>query len=253
MANGHGITSILCKMALAFAICVAATKTCYATSHAFVADETGEVWLVSDTLLSHSDGLHKTKYTICKVVIQRGRIIFNAGKFSSVPRLMDAEAAVPWEDFDLTATSVTKLLWQYRQEGDFQLDPRISDRMAGAIITINGEYTGGMFGDIDADRSFSEPVYEFIPGVPHGFGDYVEKMHRDAFTNPAIRDRIAKNPKEELLKILEKESIDNPDVTGPPYTIFLLHRDGTVSDYSQEHVCHIPPNAIHQDQPQSHR
>jgi hypothetical protein len=86
-------------------------------------------------------------------------------------------------------------------------------------------------------------------GIPHGFPDPIVVQFRDAAVNdPAIAAWNAAHPREELLKILNQEATTRSDLVEPPFTILLLHNDGTVSDYSDQPLCTIPANAVHVEQ-----
>jgi hypothetical protein len=100
-----------------------ASVTGQATSHAFVRNEHG-VGLASDSLNINKDGKLITKSQVCKVVISKGRLLFNAGYFQDVRLLMRQEAALPFEDIRVTKKRVVQLLASNHM--DMSNDPRNS-------------------------------------------------------------------------------------------------------------------------------
>lgn len=230
------------------------SQMAYATSEAFVRGR-GGVWVASDTLLSHADNGHVTKSTICKVIVQRGRIMFNAGEFSDVRRLMTVEAGVPQADFETSSRFIATLLRQYSWLPDGSpTDPSWGGQSFGVVQVVNGLYSGGMVTlSVDLHHYHKSPVLPpFTAGIPHGFSDAVERERIAAQTDAALRRWISEHPKAELLKMLREETQNPLEGVAPPYTVFLLHEDGTVSDYSRVHVCKIPEDALYRVPP-THR
>ena len=213
--------------------------SCSATSHVFVLNEDG-VWLVSDTLWLHSDGITVTSFNKCKVVMTKGRIIFNAGGFTDLNALHEQENALPVEDIQVTEAKAMDLMKPYLQR---TLLPN-SDRMVmhvGIIQVQDGVFTARWAGlSEDLTKGYDAYVKAFRPGVPHGYGDIVTKVNAETLTDPAVEQRIAKDPKAELIKILEEETKNHPGLVGPPYSVLLLHRDGTISDMSDTLACEVP-------------
>jgi hypothetical protein len=254
---GDQMTPRIAKVVFIVVAVYAGVSSCHATSHAFVKDKNGNVWLVSDTLKTHyeSDGT-QTQSTVCKVVIRRGRFIFNAGAFTSVDLLQSDEALLPIADVDITAHSIASLLHKYYWLPDFApADPDISAQSATIIQVNNGVFSTRTITLSRDGRRFNVTYVlpPFIAGILHGYGDLVTEEGRDATSNSRLREPIAQHPEAELLKILQKESVLHPDTVGKPYTIFVLHKNGTVSDYSQKHVCEIPPDARHRSSRSSSR
>ncbi len=256
---GDRMTVMLRMFVLMLSVVSIVVPQCYATSHAFVMSSDGEVWIVSDTLSvndEYSYYLHswiEKKSTVCKVTIQRGRIIFNAGSFMNASLLLQQEAALPFGDFMATAHAIDPLLSQHRSlYPGASSSPTYSDKRAGVIQVQDGVYAAVLTNLLNDGEVIDERISSIMSGVPHGFGTYVMKMTDNAFNSAALRKQIAEHPEDQLLKILELEaSAPNSDV-GPPFTIFLLHKDGTVSDYSQKHVCEIPTDAIYRVRPPVH-
>ena len=230
---------------------------CYATSHAYVLSDKGEVWLVSDTLEVHTersmlfDGLFQTKVTVCKVIVERGRLMFNTGSFSDLSQLESEESTLPLSDFETTEKRIEPLLLKYRMVALDSGEP-MGWQSAGWVQVSRGVYSGGMVNfqftrtakpGILHEGGDTRPILHLIPGVPQGFGPLVDTMHHKTYYDHELSKRISEHPRAALLKILQQEAIENPDSIGPPYTIFLLHKDGTVSDYSKTPVCKIPADA----------
>ena len=209
-----------------------------------------EVWLVSDTLALHTDCNYylktcsTTKSTACKVVIQRGRLIFNAGAFSSIPNIEKEEKEIPLSGVKPTSVSNAHLQQKYCMEG-YCLPNSFPERfqLTGVVEAIGGEYSGVK---VDSSMNPDNPTGYIVPldpGLADGYGDVIERVHKEARTDSVLRKKLAANPKEELLKILKEEADSDSKYTGPPFTVLVLHKDGTVSDYSQKHVCDIPADA----------
>jgi hypothetical protein len=76
-----------------------------ATEHLLVANEQG-VWLGSDSLALHNDGKETTQSQHCKVVISRGRLIFNMGYFKDLALLEAQETKLPFASLDVTMNSI---------------------------------------------------------------------------------------------------------------------------------------------------
>jgi hypothetical protein len=184
-----------------------------ATSHVFVRNSEG-VWLASDSLVIHNDGKQVTSSKQCKVAISRGQLFFNTGFFKDMKLLRSQESALPFANMAATEASVNELLKTNHM--DMSNDPKHTPDQ----LVVNA-------------------------GILHGFGDAVNRVRDAAGKDPVLATRIAKNPKQELLKVLEEEAImRNGEVEGP-FTVLLLHNDGTVSDYSDQHLCVIPESALH--------
>jgi hypothetical protein len=224
------------------------TDWCRATSHVFVLNEDG-VWLVSDTLWLHNDGNTVTSFNKCKVVMTKGRLIFNAGGFTDLTALREQENALPIEDIRATEAKAVNLMKPYLQRTMF---PN-SDLMVmnvGIIQVQDGVFAARWAGlSQDLSEGYDDWVKTFRPGVPHGYGDIVKKVNAETLTDPTVEERIAKNPKGELIKMLEEETKSRPEVVGPPFSVLLLHRDGTISDMSDTPICEVPKDIEYVKQP----
>jgi hypothetical protein len=207
------------------------------------------VWLASDTLVIHNDGQRFTSSHGCKVVISHGQIFFNMGFFKDVKLLVSQEEKLPFDSIDNTQKAILELLKTNHM--DLSRDPKHTPNQmivnTGILQVENSVYRARMVGQTDDLRPMDRYVKEFKMGIPHGYGDAVERVRHAAADDPAVAERIAKNPKQELLKILGEESIMRNDEVQGPFTVLLLHPDGTVSDYSDESFCTIPDSAKHLD------
>jgi hypothetical protein len=76
--------------------------------------------------------------------------------------------------------------------------------------------------------------------MPYGFGTKVDEARARASRDPDYAKRITRSPKAELIRILESEASEPNAMVGPPYTVFLLRPDGSVSDFSDKPVCGSP-------------
>jgi hypothetical protein len=227
-------------------ICLLTAMTCHATAHVFVQTSEG-VWLASDSLWRHTsaDG-SKTSWPGCKVVVSRGRLIFNAGQFKDSKLLMMQESTLPFAvDIETTKTSLVSLFADNNPYSPEDRPPSKFSLSGGILQVHNSVFQEQKFGQ-NVDRGVDTRTIDatFI-GIPHGFGIAVEKARNAALKDPEYAARIAKNPKEELLKILGDEVTIHSDEVGPPFTVLLLHNDGTVSDYSDKRICLMPFDAVH--------
>jgi hypothetical protein len=241
-------TSQLLSIVLSIALI---TPLCKATSHAFVMSDKGDVWLVSDTLSVNFTSsfylrtLIKTKSTACKVNVQRGRMIFIAGSFNSASLLHQDLADLPFESPNQkTIDSIDKLMWKHRAPFSASTSPTYSDKNAGVIQVTDGVYSAKLTSLLNDLRIFNQDL-PLTVGVPYGFETEVIKAHDAAVSNPVLRKLTAEHPEAELLKILEREASQPNSDVGPPFTIFQLHKDGTISDHSTSHVCKVPVDAAH--------
>ena len=236
----------LVKAILASAVVCLFASPCYATCHVFIVAKDGSIWIGSDTLEQDLyDGHVVSNLTKCKVVIQRGRIIFNAGWFTDTTLLRSAEANLPGTKAMTTAQSLEHLLAQYHWEpAGTAIDPHFFAQHSGVIQVDHGVYSAALCSlSTNHNNGFHQPIYLTIAGIPHGYGDSVDEAKAKAAKDFTFRRWVSEHPKVEILTILKKESILHHDTVGEPYTIFVLHKNGTVSDYSQKHVCEIPPDA----------
>jgi len=161
--------------------------------------------------------------------------------------LRSQEAALPFEDAKVTKALILELLKTNHM--DLTRDPtHTADQLVvnSGILQVDGHgFTELMFGQTDDLRLQSMPVNEIKMGVPHGFGTTINRVRDEAYKDPALAAWIAGHPKEELLKILNEEASTRPTEVEPPFTVLLLHNDGTVSDYSDQPLCTIPADAVH--------
>ena len=237
------------KLACVFLLLSAMTAIANATSHVFVRNEQG-VWLASDSLVIHRDGMRVTRSKQCKVSITRGRVFFNAGSFKNMKLLLYQESDLTLDSFENTTPTVLELLKNNRS--DFRDDPHYSQNRSvvvntGILQVKNSVFRAEMIGWTDSLAVSRNPILDFKVGIPHGFGESVDRVRDAAAKDPKLAARIASHPKEELLKILKEESIMHRATVGEPFTVFLLHIDGTVSDFSDQKVCEIPDNAQHSE------
>jgi hypothetical protein len=226
-----------------------------ATSQIFVMNNDG-VWLASDTLNIHNtqDGV-QTRSEICKFVMRRGSVIFNAGSFSDIHKLQEEQMKLQISELDSQdmINNVTNLLLKYHADVPYH-DPNASELMTGIVTVKDGAFSAELyFEQEDLAHYDRKPILKFIPGHPHGFGDLVTKTRDAAFYDPALRAKIAANPKKELLQILSDEASEPGSLVGPPYTVLLLHPDGTISDYSDNNVCVVPKDAEYTEPKQQKR
>ena len=152
-------------------------------------------------------------------------------------------------------TSVSRVLSKYAKlkPGD---DPNIAYWRAGIIAVNDNTFAAEFYRLHNVEGpQHKEPRISPI-GVPDGLGVLTEKFQDAAKADAEYRNKIETNPKEELIKILEEEAKAAPQVVGGPYTVFLLHPDGTISDYSEKKYCEIPKDAEYQEktqpQPKNH-
>ena len=201
---------------------------CWCTSHLFVLNKKG-IWVASDTAELH-DGTPKTA---CKVVANNGRLLLNTGTFRNVDALQDAERKLSLDSSLESHQQLTDLLAASRQPGK-------------PVTIIVLEFRKGApwadFLQIDETGNLIRPLpgFHLSEGVPHGSGlpEIVDKFYKDAAKDPTIAARIAKAPKSELLKVLDKEAnckpSDSPQCKrgqiGPPYTVLLFKADGSIED-----------------------
>jgi hypothetical protein len=195
----------------------------------------------------HNNGHgHRTFLTVCKVSIVKGRLIFNAGFFKSIPLIKSQEDALPIQPISVTADNLFQLMSTNHQ--DVTEDPKYSSSLfvvnVGVVQVANGQFSVNILGQTDALGNETRYVKEFKFGVPHGYGESIEHVQEATAADPSLAQKIASDPKAELLKLLNEETILNPAVKGP-FTILLLRNDGTVSDFSDEPLCEVPPEAVY--------
>lgn len=225
---------------------------CYATSHIFVMSDKGDVWLVSDTLEVNRDYSYYlkrdivTKATVCKVSLERGRIVFDAGFFTDAAQMRSAVLALPSRDVDVVAENTKPILKQYSwNPPTVPIDPHLIAHAAGIIQVVNGVFSADLI-ELATDLQTFNPLVVRPPitaGIPHGFGPVVDTERHAAETDSNIRLKISEHPEAELLRMVKEATHLDPDSIGPPFTVLVLHKDGTVSDYSSKPVCTIPENA----------
>jgi hypothetical protein len=244
MEEGHLVGKSLCLILVLFLASISAE----ATAHVFIQTKEG-VWLGSDSLNLHtSEGGKQNSSSKCKVVISRGRLIFNAGYFKDVDLLTSQEAALPINKAETTMDSILELLKTNHMDtwGIPNYTPGGFIVVAGILQVDHHVFTKLM----SAQRDDFKDHQEFFTkmGVPYGVADSMAQFREAALIDPAIAAWITANPKKELLKILNQEATTRSDLVGKPFTIFLLHNDGTVSDYSDQPLCTIPADAVHVEQ-----
>ncbi len=240
-----------CKVISACCVCFAlllSAKVGGATEHVFVRNQDG-VWLVSDSLTIHIDrNGRSTQSTGCKVAISRGQLFFNRGAFRDVRLLLSQENALPFSDIITTKASIQKYLTGNHQD---VTDPlRLPDSpvvQTGILQVEDGVFRAEIIGQTKSFDKVGRTIPEMRIGVPHGFGEAVRRINMQAFADSSVASRIAANPEQELLKMIKEEAIMHEDIIKAPFTVLLLRPDGTVSDFSDERLCTIPPGAIHID------
>jgi hypothetical protein len=223
-----------------------------ATSHYLVRNKDG-VWLVSDTLVVkyNSTGSEPELSHICKVGLRKGSMTFARGYFREIQPLLDELNTLSVSDlysFEMM-NSVSGVLLKYAlvKRGD---DLNNASWQAG-IIAVKDETFAAEFYRLHNAQGPQRKEPRISPlGVPDGLGVLADKFQDAANADDEYRNKIEKNPKEELIKILEEEAKAAPQVVGGPYTVFLLHSDGTISDYSEKKYCEIPKDAAYQEKMQ---
>jgi hypothetical protein len=245
--GGRKLTKRLGVLRTVALLCGIATGAASATSHVFIRNEEG-VWLGSDSLIGHNDGSGKTVFSsVCKVSVVKNRLIFSAGFFKSIPLIKSQEDALPLESIDATVDKLFQLMATNHM--DVTTDPKYNLNMlvvnVGVIQVSNGEFSGKMLGQTDALNGQIISINEFKFGVPHGYGDAISRENHAAITDPALADKIVSNPKAEILRLLQEEAIMRPEAVKGPFTVLLLRNDGTVSDFSDQPMCTIPPEAAY--------
>jgi hypothetical protein len=231
------------KKAWTFAILFLFTTGSNETSHVFVRNEEG-VWLASDSLIIHSDGHQRTKTHTCKVAITKGQLFFNAGFFKDMELLREQESALPFASMEATKNSVWELLKTNHM--DLSQDPKHNATQlvvnTGILQVDSSVFRAALLFQTDSMQNLYKSLLKFTVGIPHGYGNVVDRVNKLAAQDPTVAARIAADPKSELLKILEEEASTRPEVEGP-FTALLLHSDGTVSDFSDKPLCTIPESA----------
>jgi len=211
----------------------------HATSHVYVLTNDG-VWLASDTLMYHDDGSELTRSSVCKVVISSGRLLFNAGYFGDFAALKRSESVLPLEDPEVTVEKVLKIMRGNHQDLPVGTANRadVAAEDAGIVEVVAAgdfrSYKAFLATDLTARRIVAVPLRE---GIPYGFGKGVEEARERASRDPEYAKRITRSPKAELIRILESEASEPNAMVGPPYTVFLLRPDGSVSDFSDKRIC----------------
>lgn len=196
--------------------------------------------------MSHTDGSGVTTLSnVCKVSIVRNRFIFNAGHFKSIPVIKSQEDTLPLESIDVTVDKLLSFMATNHMDmtGDPMNSPLLLVVNAGIIQVSNNEFSAKMIGQTDSLVPQIIYIREFTYGVPHGYGDAIARDREAAAADPSLAKKIAADPKAEILKLLQEESSTQPDAVGGPFTVLLLRNDGTVSDFSDQPMCKIPPEA----------
>jgi hypothetical protein len=128
------------------------------------------------------------------------------GFFKDVKLLVSQEEKLPFDSIDNTQKAILELLKTNHM--DLSRDPKHTPNQmivnTGILQVENSVYRARMVGQTDDLRPMDRYVKEFKMGIPHGYGDAVERVRHAAADDPAVAERIAKNPKQELLKIWEK-------------------------------------------------
>lgn len=216
----------------------------FATYHVFVRTPEG-VWLASDTLRFHNDGLKVTKSVFCKAVLSKARIIFNAGKFRNLPGVQNAEAKLPMADSVSTEHALSGLLIDQHQDVVRNAYDRanLMDVFAWVIQIHGNQFEGYGIGQTQSGTTrdhYVEPP--FAQGIPHDLGQG-RLTHSDLA--PSRRRAFLRNPRGELLKIMRRVASSDQTVAGP-YTVLLLRNDGTIADVSKPDargICSVPREA----------
>jgi len=226
-----------------------------ATSHIWVLTPDG-VWLASDSLLEHHDYFRgPSSYSnICKVQISRGRFLVNRGDFRSVSDLARSEQALPFADPLSTINRMIEIM-QGNHQGQYpQLSGNQHSPIEDAVVIerFENKFMTGL-GTVEPNLSADTPVIlELKMAELFALGN--QRLDKPAYrsrTNSTYQAELIMNPKLELLRLLALEAIDEPTAIGPPYTVLLLHPDGSVSDYSDTPLCEIPSDAQYHSASQS--
>ena len=203
---------------------------CWCTSHLFVLNKDG-IWVASDSLVTHNDG--RPPSTVCKVVKGNGRLLLMTGTFRDSDEILKAERRLRDLPGAFFAMDVDRILKKNV----------LMDGPGAGIIMLQVEdgQSLGLFLQVDGKGNPIHPYSYFaqaIEGVPHGTGPdekttkMIKTFHDEAQNDPLIRAKISKNPKDELLQMLKKVADADPADVGPPFTVFLLKLDGSITDFS---------------------
>ncbi len=79
-------------------------------------------------------------------------------------------------------------------------------------------------------------------GIPHGIGQpLVDARTDEVSANPTLAAAIAKNPKEELIRLLKLQAAVPGSHVGGPSTVLFMDHQGHVTDHSKDNkVCPVP-------------
>lgn len=193
------------------------------------------VWIAADSIRVHrgEDGV-VTHSTLCKLYESPGRVFFNAGSFRDLTELARNEIALPLED-PLETWRKVRILLLNNHQTRLSAD---SLETAGFVQARNGSFEGMRIGFVgDFVELPPKMVYLNQKGIPHGFGINVDQKNKEAAHDPKVANKFIKNPRLQLLKMLEDAaSVPNSDVAAP-FNVLLLKKDGSITDDSDNSLC----------------
>ena len=169
----------------------------------------------------------------------------------SAPILLSDLADLPLDERDHIYQPGTDLLRKHllpEMADDPQgMIPGNAQLQAFGVQVFASNFKGFKFGVIALGKPV-EPIYvNYNDGIPHGIGRISFQTIKQNLTT-GQRDKLISSPVEELTRILESESHDPSSSVGAPFTVLLLHLDGTISDESSgpgKGVCKIPTDALY--------
>jgi hypothetical protein len=229
---------------LSLGLLLAPACPCSATTHIFVLNKEG-IWVGSDSL-GYRKGVERA---FCKVAASHKRLILNTGSFVDVDKLVRDENELPEMSFLAMQDALAALLKKsVLLDKDYLVKPVSGDPVSGGEIIL----LQFVDGQPRAEAMVISPLgdewrrwFKLVDGQPHGVGipQLVDSFNLSAKEGSSGAAEVAKNPKVEILRMLQAEADALPGFSGPPYSVLLLKPDGTISDFSEKPVCAVPPKA----------
>jgi hypothetical protein len=165
---------------------------------------------------------------------------------------MQSEVMLPLGSLDITVEGILDLM----RDNFRVLPPELANRpdifpeVGGLIQVMDGTFTSAKVQLASDHVHQSHWVFVLRPGEPHGFGsDEVYEANQRGIKDSQYRLQMQVDPKLELTKILDKEAADGTGKVSGPFTVLLMHTDGSISDYSDRQICSVPEDARHADAP----
>jgi hypothetical protein len=167
--------------------------------------------------------------------------MFNAGQFKDFDRLYQDEAVLPFDSVEKTLGSMKALMAINSMDGQQVVtdDPfgGYPTGAAGVIQVRSGRIEVMTLALLTDRHRYIIHTISTKLGIPHGFGPLVDDRMKQVAADPELAASLAKHPKEELLRLLEKEaSLPNSNVGGP-FTVLHMKPDGTIEDVSDNEIC----------------